>query len=133
MRNALTGYESLRLWCSKVLGAGADPRATTEQLMGQAFGRLTAAFDSSDVVVVSPGDDLQAKIDAAGAGKDVTLATGTYAPPTDITAPTGVNLIGPGTNCILDANLILEGTANARGIAITYGHYVERNGVKYYV
>ena len=73
---------------------------------------------------------LSVAIAAAVAGYDIDVKPGTYTE--TVTVPTGINLIGSGSNCVLNGNLILQGTANARGILIADGYYVEQNGVRYY-
>ncbi len=83
---------------------------------------------------VGPGckyTSLQAAVDAAVAGQHVEVYPGTYTE--DVTVPTGVSVHGCGVNCILDGNVVLQGTASLSGMLLTDGHYIEQDGVKYYV
>jgi hypothetical protein len=79
---------------------------------------------------VYPGQSIDTQITAAVAGQDVWVMPGTYTE--NVTVPTGINLIGSGTNCVLAGNLVIQSGGSAKGILISDGYYVEQDGVKYY-
>ncbi len=104
------------------------------------FQRFCADMERANTILVGPPGSgmtytsISEGIAAAVAGFDVrVLPPAPDAPYTgNVTVPTGINLIGSG-NCVLDGNVILQGTASIEGIVLTAGHYIQQNGVKYYV
>lgn len=144
----IAGYSGLTVGGEVYLGTNGDVTQTRPSLMqklGVAKNSRTIIFaiepalgaDAAklaepykNVSVVQDGESIQSKVNAASSGDDIEIKAGTYAE--DVTVPTGINLIGSGTNCVLDGNLILQGTANARGIVISEGYFVEQDGVKHY-
>lgn len=95
-------------------------------------------FDSgfSNIIVVDPQKQYRTIPEglaaAAAIGAMVFVVPGVWSYNQDVQVPSGVNLVGAGTNCILEANLILGAGANAKGIMIADGYYIEQNGERYY-
>lgn len=74
---------------------------------------------------------LSGAVTAATSGMDILVTPGTYEEGT-ITVPTGINIIGTSSNCVINSNIVLEGTASCTGVYINTGYYIEQDGVKYY-
>ena len=135
----INGYSNLVVGKPVYLAVGGGV-TQTKPLRAQSIGTAIASDTIQYAVVpaVSDGakkvlstDDLQVAIDSQTSGTDVLMASGVYTG--NITVKAGVNLIGTGTNCVVDGNVILMASANAKGFVLTAGHYVQQNGVKYYV
>lgn len=111
----------------------ATTRAISQTVVPAAVAVLDA-LEAANTIYVGPGmkyTTIQSGLAAAASGDDVIVHPGSYSG--DVAVPAGVNLIGTGTNCALEGNIVLGDGANVRGILLADGHYVQQNGVKYYV
>lgn len=127
-------YDKWREFYLQQLAAGEISTETRQYDLEQMW--LSTQLNSK-VINVTEGQSVQAAIDAAveaGAGREnpwiINLKPGEYTE--SVHVPSGLNIVGTGTDCVFHCNLILHGSSSAYGIVIDDGYYVEQNGVKYY-
>ena len=80
----------------------------------------------TNTIFVGPTDIVSEKMNNAISGMNVEFAIGEYA--NNIFVPNGVSIIGTGINCVLDADVYIEGTGNIGGFLLKSGHSVTRLG-----